>query len=142
LSCEILLGLHTYSVLVAASVVLSSVCLSHVRSRKLCEIGEKVHRLYRKLGLTSKNMMSDFALEVAKYRKSSPKSQNIQKYRANLLSSSVSDAAFLWLLKVVPVCASMLQNVGLVAMLINVACCLWSFTAGQRPKNDIDMYWL
>ena len=49
----------------------SSVCLSCVRSQKLSEIGTKFCHLYRKLGLSSKNMMSDFATEVAKYPKSS-----------------------------------------------------------------------
>ena len=44
-----------------------SVCLSHVRSRKLREIGAKFCCLYRKSGSPSKNKTSDFALEVAKY---------------------------------------------------------------------------
>jgi len=40
-------------------------------------------------------MMSDFAPEVAKYTKSSPKSQNSTKQCASLLSHSISDAACL-----------------------------------------------
>jgi len=41
-------------------------------------MGAKFHHLYRKLGSPSKNMMSDSALEVAKYPKTSPKPQNSQ----------------------------------------------------------------
>ena len=47
-------------------------CLSHVRSRKLSELGAKFHHFYRKLGSLSKNMMSCFALEVDKYPKIAP----------------------------------------------------------------------
>jgi len=46
---------------------LSCACLSRVISRKLSEIGTKFRRLYRKSELSSKNMTSDFAPEVAKY---------------------------------------------------------------------------
>ena len=54
-----------------------SVCLSRVRSRKLSEIGAKKFRHFcRKSGSSSKNMRSDFSLEVVKYTKSSPKLQN------------------------------------------------------------------
>ena len=75
------------NVLVVASV--SDVCLSRVRYRILSEIGATFRRLYRKSGSPSKNMTSDFALEVAKYPKSSPKwgSRNLN---ASLLFRSVS----------------------------------------------------
>ena len=53
-----------------------SSCLSHVRSRKLSETGAKFHPFYRKLGSPSKNLMSDFAVEVAKNPKSSLKPLN------------------------------------------------------------------
>ena len=46
-----------------------SVCLSRVRSSKLNEICAEFRRLYRKSRLPSKNMMSDFALKVAKFPK-------------------------------------------------------------------------
>jgi len=59
--------------------LLLSVCLSHLRSRKLSEIGAKFHYHCRKSGLPSKNMKSDFAPEVARYLKSSPKPQNSAK---------------------------------------------------------------
>jgi len=48
-----------------------SVCLSLIRSQKLSKIGANFHHLYRKSGSPSKNVMSDFALEVAEYPKSS-----------------------------------------------------------------------
>jgi len=53
------------SVSVATSVVCQSVvCLSHVKSLELCEIRAKFRHLYRKSGSHSKNMTSDFALQV------------------------------------------------------------------------------
>ena len=66
------LGLYTYSVrafcfgrrVCRLSICLSS--LSRVRSRKLREIRAKFRHLYRKLGSPSKNITSEFALEVAK----------------------------------------------------------------------------
>jgi len=51
---------------------LLSICLCCIRSRKLSEIGAKFCHLYRTSGSLSKNIMSYFALEVAKYPKSSP----------------------------------------------------------------------
>jgi len=42
-------------------------------------ISVKFHRPYRKSGLPSKNMMSDFVLELAKYPKRSRKPQNSSK---------------------------------------------------------------
>ena len=63
----LLLGLHTYSVTAFCfGRCVCLVCLSRIRSRKLSEIGMKFRHLYRKSGLPSKNMMSYFALEVAK----------------------------------------------------------------------------
>ena len=94
-----LLGSCTYSVRAfcfgccVCHLSLFVICLSRVRSRKLSEIGAKFHRLYRKSGLPSKNMTSDFAPEVVKYPKSRPTLQNSQKECASLLSRSVSDAA-------------------------------------------------
>jgi len=72
------------------SVAASVICLSSIRSRRLSEIGVKFRHLYRKFGLPSKNMMSGFALELAKYPQNSPKLQN--SVRACCLGS-VSDAA-------------------------------------------------
>jgi len=40
---------------------LSSVCLSHIRSLKLSEMGATFRHIYKKLWLLSKNMTSDFA---------------------------------------------------------------------------------
>jgi len=71
-----LLGLHTISVRAlwnGQHVCRLSLC---VRSRKLSDIGMKFRHLYCKLGSLSKNMTSDFAPEVAKYSKSTPKPQN------------------------------------------------------------------
>jgi len=45
------------------------VCVFRIRSCKLSEVGMNFCHLCRKLGSPSKNMMSDFALEVAKYSK-------------------------------------------------------------------------
>jgi len=55
---------------------LSVVCLSHVRSRKLGEIGVNFRHPHRKTRSESKNMMSDFAPEVAKYPQT-PNSQHV-----------------------------------------------------------------
>jgi len=63
------LGMKQLSGLLSISVI----CLSHIRCQKLSKISAKFHCLYRKSGSLSKNMMSDFAPEVAKYTKSSPK---------------------------------------------------------------------
>jgi len=49
-------------------VVASVICLSHVTSRKLSEIGAKFRQLSGKSGSLSKNMTSDFELEIAKYQ--------------------------------------------------------------------------
>jgi len=70
------------SVSVAASVVCLSVPrqISKPKRRKLSEIGAKFRRLYTKSGSPSKNMTSDFAPEVAKYLKSSSKTQNSPKW--------------------------------------------------------------
>jgi len=57
-----------------------SVCLTCVRSRKLCKIRTKFCHLYKKSWLESKNMTSDFAPELDKYPKSSPKSPNSPKW--------------------------------------------------------------
>jgi len=83
-----LLGSHTglhckYKSFMQRSSILSFVCLSHIRSRKLSAVGAKFRHLCRKSGPPSKNMTSDFALEVAKYP---------QKLRAYCLFS-ISDAA-------------------------------------------------
>ena len=78
------------SVTIVASIILSVVCLSRVRCKKLSEIGAKFHCLCRKSGLPSKNMTSDFAPEVAKYPKSSPKLQNSPKLGSQSLSECVS----------------------------------------------------
>jgi len=64
------------SVVPSVVVCVSSICLSRVRSRKINEIGAKFSHLYRKSGSPSKNITSDFAPEMAKHPKSSPKSQN------------------------------------------------------------------
>jgi len=66
LQCESLLfqSLHLSFV-----ICLSSVCLSHIISWKLSEMGMKFHHPYRKSGSGSKNMTLDFAPEVAKYPK-------------------------------------------------------------------------
>jgi len=56
------------------------VCLSGVRSRKLSQIACEVSLCYRKSWLLSKNMASDFAPELAKYTKCSPKPQNTPKW--------------------------------------------------------------
>ena len=73
--------------MVVTSVVSLSVChLSHVRSQKLSEIGTKFHCLCMKSGLPSKNLMLDFAPEVAKYPRSSHKLQNSPKLGSRQLS--------------------------------------------------------
>jgi len=73
--CTCLLGsLHTVSlraVCFGRRICLSSVCLFHVKSRKLTEIGAKFRQHYGKSGSRSKNRTSDFAPEVVKYPKSS-----------------------------------------------------------------------
>jgi len=83
----ILLGSHTVSVRALCNNCLS-LCLSHDRSWKLSEMGVKFRHLYRKFGLPSKNMMSDFAAEVDKYPKTSPKPQysNFGSVRAYCLT--------------------------------------------------------
>jgi len=60
----------------------SVICLLsvHIISRKLNEISAKRRHLYKKSGSPSKSMMSDFASEVAKYPKSSPKPQLSPKW--------------------------------------------------------------
>jgi len=83
----VLLGSHTFSVRafcfgrrICLSVCLSSVSLSRVRSRKLRTIRAKFRHPYKQLGLESKNIMSDFASEVAKYPKNSQIAQNGDLY--------------------------------------------------------------
>ena len=78
----LLLGSHTVSVRALCNGHhFYRLCLFCIKSRKLSETGGKVHHFYRKSGSPSKNMMSDFALEVAKYPKSSPLAQNnVQAY--------------------------------------------------------------
>jgi len=49
-----------------SSTVCLSVCLFRIRSRKLREIRAKFHCPYKKSGLESKNVTSDFAPEVAR----------------------------------------------------------------------------
>jgi len=61
------------------------VCLSHIRSQILSEIGVKS-------GSQSKNMTSDFAPEVAKYPKSILPQQQFREC-VSILSCTVSDAA-------------------------------------------------
>jgi len=63
LQCERLLF---RSSCLSSVVCLSSICLSRIRSWNLSEIHAKFCHLYRKSGSPSKNMMSDFAPEVAK----------------------------------------------------------------------------
>ena len=82
-SCRLLGSRRTYSMRAFCfgrrALACLSVCLCRVRSRKLSKIGVKFRRLYRKLRSPNKNMMPDFAPEVAKYSKSSPKPPNIPK---------------------------------------------------------------
>jgi len=76
---SLLLGSHTYSVRAfcfGRRVCLSFVCVSSIISRKLSEISAKFRHRCRISGSPSKNMTSDFAPEVAKCLKSSPKPQN------------------------------------------------------------------
>jgi len=61
------IGSPTVSEESSVAVVASVVCLS-----RDSDIGAKFRRLYRKSWSPSKNVTSDFALEVAKYPKSSP----------------------------------------------------------------------
>jgi len=66
---DLLLGSHTYSVRTFCfghHVCLLSVCLSRVRSRKLCKIYGKFCHHYKKSRSEGKNITSYFALEVAK----------------------------------------------------------------------------
>jgi len=67
-----LLGSHTVSVRALCFGRCICLCLSvSYEIFKLSKICAKFCHLYRKLGLPSKNMMSDFAPEVAKYPESS-----------------------------------------------------------------------
>jgi len=91
---------HSHTLSVRAFCNVCRVCLSCIRSRKLSELDTKFCCLYRKLRSPSKNMTSDFAPEVAKYPKSSPKPQNSRKWGSwqlskcvSLLFHSISDAA-------------------------------------------------
>ena len=59
----------------------------------------KFRHIYRKSGLPSKNTMSDFASEVAKYPESSPKPENSAKYCASVLSRSVKRCSLFSLAK-------------------------------------------
>ena len=61
-----LLGSQSYSVRTFCFVATSVVCLFRVRSRKLHKIRAKFRTPYKKSGSESKNIMSDFAPEVAK----------------------------------------------------------------------------
>ena len=73
------LGSHTVGVrALCFSHRFCHLCLSCIRSQKLSKISAKFCRLHRKLGLPSKNMMSYFAPEVAKYSKRSPKPKIVQ----------------------------------------------------------------
>jgi len=73
------LGSHTFSV-TAFCFGRRVCCLSVLRQiSKKSETGAELHLLYRKLGLPSKHMTSDFAPEVAKYPKNSFKPQNSPK---------------------------------------------------------------
>jgi len=51
---------------------LSSVCLSCIRSRKLCEIGAKFCHLHWKSGVAEHEYDVRFCTEVAKYLKVAP----------------------------------------------------------------------
>jgi len=55
-------------------------CLSGVRSCKLREITRDISLCYRRSWSLSKNLTSDFAPELAKYTKCSPKSPNTPKW--------------------------------------------------------------
>ena len=70
---RVLLGSHTYSVRDLRNG--RRVCLSRVRSLKLCEMDAKFRHLYRKSWSESKNMTSDFVPEVAKYPKTPKQSK-------------------------------------------------------------------
>jgi len=62
----------------------SVICLSHVRSRKLCKAGAKFRHPYKKSGSESKNMVR-FYTGTTEYPKSSPKPQNSPKWGSRKL---------------------------------------------------------
>jgi len=101
-----LLGLHTYSVIAfrfgRCVCCLLIACLYRVISQKRSELGAKFRHLYMKLGSESKNMMSDFASEVAKYPQklaTTPKivQNSVRVYYLFLLNDAACLNFFWWI---------------------------------------------